>query len=122
LKTVITAVALTLLLSACGDDDADALGIGAACDSSNECAEGQSCLTDFKGGYCGSVGCATNDDCPSGSACVVHTDGKRYCFRVCIDKPDCNVNRSVEVEANCSSSVTFASGKKEGKACIPPSG
>jgi len=44
-----------------------------------------------------------------------------YCFRICVDKAECNLNRDVDVEANCSSSVDFVDGKKGAKACIPPS-
>jgi hypothetical protein len=111
-----------ILLVGCNGDDADSLGIGAACSSSEECAPDQDCLTQFKGGYCGAIDCASSLDCPELSACVSHTDGKNYCFRICIDKIECNANRPVEVESNCSSSIVFASGEKEGKACIPPSG
>lgn len=105
----------------CGDDDADELGIGAACTEQDVCAENQTCLTSFKGGYCGSIGCTINDDCPENSACIAHDDGQNYCFRICVEKTDCNANRTVDVEANCSSSVIFASGQKEGKVCVPPS-
>lgn len=118
---------LALLLgfgTGCGDDsEADRRGIGAECSSSDDCTEAnQQCLTQFKGGYCGSQGCASTEECPPGSGCVSHTDGTNYCFRICLDKIECNANRSVDNESNCSSNITFASGKKEGKACVPPSG
>ena len=57
----------------------------------------------------------------AGSACVAHTDGKNYCFLICTDKSQCNVNRAADVEANCSSSVVFVEGKLNVKACVPPS-
>lgn len=116
-------------LGACGDDDdggpggteADQHGIGAVCAGNEDCWEtGQSCLP-FKGGYCGVEGCAADADCPSGARCVTHDDGKNYCFLVCTDKPQCNLNRPLEYEANCSSNITFAGGSKNGKACVPPS-
>lgn len=114
-----------LVGSACSDDEgseADRLGVGAQCESDDGCPrEGQSCLTQFKGGYCGATGCAADSECPEGSACVTH-EGVNYCFRICIDKAECNRNRSVENEANCSGNVTFVSGSKSIKACIPPSG
>ena len=124
MKRLTLMLALAFVLPACGDDDdpADALGIGAACTATSKCGDNQSCLTQFKGGYCGSVDCKSNDDCPGSSACVVHDDGKSYCFRTCTDKIQCNANRDVTVESNCVGSVTFASGKKEGKVCEPPSG
>ena len=118
-------LALVLLLAACGDDStaADRLGIGAQCTESNECdtESGQSCLA-FKGGYCGLADCVHDTDCPDASACIAHTDGTNYCFRTCVDKGECNVNRDVDNEANCSSSVTFVDGTMGRKACVPPSG
>lgn len=119
---LIAALAVLPLLAMCGSDydEADLLGIGASCSKTEECTQDQQCLTEFKGGYCGVKDCETNDDCPGSSACVVHTNGKNYCFRVCVDKPECNGNRPAETESNCVSSVTYVSGKKEGKVCEPP--
>ena len=81
------------------------------------------CLLDFNGGYCGIPGCDTAADCPDGSTCVFHTDGQTYCFRECIDKPECNLNRPPDLEANCSSSFDFNDPADDvgQKACIPPS-
>ena len=109
-----------ILISGCGDD-ADDFGVGAQCSATSDCADGQQCLTQFKGGYCGLTGCKANTDCPDNSACIAHTDGKDYCFRVCTDKVQCNTNRTKDTESNCSSKVTFVSGKKESKVCVPPS-
>jgi hypothetical protein len=114
---------LSGLLSGCGGGGTEAQrrGVGAACVADKDCTEtGQSCLA-FKGGYCGLTGCLDDTGCPTGSACVAHTDGKNYCFLICTDKPQCNLYRSVDVEANCSSSVTFVEGKLTMKACVPPS-
>lgn len=114
-------------LAACGDDDddggtaADKIGVGAVCSVNEDCLEGQICLP-FKGGYCGLTGCTGDVDCPQGSACVKHDDGVNYCFRVCADKAECNLNRPVELESNCSSSIDFVDGKGTLKACVPPSG
>lgn len=107
----------------CSDDgtEADRRGIGAQCAKVEDCASGQQCLA-FKGGYCGLQGCAADKDCPSGSSCVRHDDGVNYCFRICLDKAECNRNRSVENEANCSSNVTFVEAMNNPKACVPPSG
>lgn len=116
-------VALVLAAAGgCGDDGADALGIGAQCTSSDQCDQeaGQVCLQ-FKGGYCGLMGCAGDTDCPADSACVMHTDGANYCFRTCADKLECNANRDPVNEANCSSNVTFVDGAMNRKACVPPS-
>ncbi len=119
----------TLLAVSCGDDDgveADQQLVGAACDSDSDCETedddvAKRCLMQFKGGYCGASDCERNSECPEGSACVQH-EGSTYCFRICTDKVECNANRAPEDEANCSSSVEFASGKKEGKVCLPPTG
>ncbi|MBI2390116.1 MAG: hypothetical protein HYV09_11060 [Deltaproteobacteria bacterium] len=116
---------VSVSVAACGDDssgsEAQRRGVGAACTSNADCVEaGQTCLG-FKGGYCGVQGCSKAGDCPGGSACVAHTDGKNYCFLICNDKPQCNTFRPVDVEANCSSSVTFVDGTKGAKACVPPS-
>lgn len=116
---------LSIVPAACSDDDglneAQKRGVGDACESNADCVDtAPSCLS-FKGGYCGIEGCQGDADCPSGSACVAHTDGLNYCFLLCRDKPECNVFRDIDVEANCSSSVDFVSGKKDSKACVPPS-
>ncbi len=119
------AITLLVLTSAgCGDSsEADDLGIGAQCTSNDQCDvdTDQICLQ-FKGGYCGLQGCVNDLDCVSDSACIAHTDGTNYCFRTCRDKAECNANRDVANEANCSSSVTFVDGAMGRKACVPPSG
>jgi hypothetical protein len=116
-----------VLGSGCGDDDdipaseAQRRGVGAACAGDLDCAEpGQTCLA-FKGGYCGVEDCSSNADCPFGSACVAHDDGTNYCFLICTDKPQCNLGRPLEFEANCSSNVTFVENANGKKACVPPS-
>lgn len=119
--------AVVALAAACGDDEppagseAQRHGVGAACTRNEDCAEaGQICLA-FKGGYCGVEGCGPSVACPAGSACVTHNDGKNYCFLVCAEKPECNLYRPLEFEANCSSSITFVGNYPGKKACIPPS-
>lgn len=117
------------LLLACACSSATQLGVGAACKADTDCGNNQKCLTEFKGGYCGLKGCAADTDCPAGSACVRETvtqDGgsasTTFCFLVCVNKPDCNTNRVVDNEANCSGSAVFVDGGTGRKACIPPSG
>jgi hypothetical protein len=122
--------AMALSVSSCGDDDdgmglspAQRHGVGAACSADSDCFVGDThlrCLP-FKGGYCGLEGCQDTVDCPPGSGCVAHEDGHNYCFLLCVDKPQCNYTRPPEIEANCSSKITFADGGKESKACVPPS-
>jgi len=107
----------------CGKDEDEAIkrGVGAECTTDTDCTEkGQRCLS-FKGGYCGIAGCKADSECPTGSACVAHDNGMNYCFLLCAEKVDCNVNRSVANESNCVGSITFVEGKKEAKACEPPS-
>ena len=111
-------------LVACGGEtEADRLGVGAACEDVSECADDiAQCLDQFKGGYCGIDGCEEDLDCPEGSACIAHTDGTNYCFRVCVDKAECNRHRAPENESNCSSNIDFVDGAMGRKACVPPSG
>lgn len=119
---------MALAASGCGDDDdddgteADRIGVGAACAKNEDCLEGQTCLLNFKGGYCGLKDCTAHIDCPDGSRCVTHDDGVNYCFRECVDKArDCNRNRPVDIESNCVANITFVE-PYSGKACVPPSG
>jgi hypothetical protein len=110
--------------TACSDNDAneaDRIGVAAECTKTEDCSERLECLP-FKGGYCAVRDCTADADCPYPSACVQHSDGKNYCFRLCVNKPECNVNRSVVSESNCVSSLNFVEGKKDRKACEPPSG
>jgi hypothetical protein len=119
---VLARIFLIAFLFAC-DNDADEIGVGAQCTTDDECAETDPpivCLRTFKGGYCGLSACTANLDCPDGSFCVQHDDRQNYCFRACIDKPECNTNRDVENEANCSSNITRIEGGNQ-KACVPPS-
>lgn len=107
-------------LSCGGGSEADDQGVGAECTTADDCDEGQECLA-FKGGYCGIEDCVDDDDCPDGSLCVAHTDGTDYCFLVCDDKSDCNINRSAEDESNCSANIVFVESHPNTKACVPPS-
>ncbi len=128
---VVVALCMSSLpLQACGgDDDSGGLseaqrhGVGAACASDDDCFVGDAklvCLP-FKGGYCGLQGCQSSDECPAGSGCVTHDDGRAYCFLLCTEKAGCNATRPVDIEANCSSKITFADATKDHKACVPPS-
>ncbi len=123
-------VAVVGLANGCGSSDgeteADRVGVGAECTDAAECESPDEgvvleCLTQFKGGYCGLEGCTGDVDCPEGSACVSHDDGNNYCFRVCRDKPECNLRRSPENESNCVGSITFVDPRNDRKACEPPS-
>jgi len=114
-------LAAVMATPACGDDDASALGVGGSCGSNSDCPdEAPTCLTNFKGGYCGIKDCKGDGDCPEGAGCVAHTDGTSYCFLICADKEECNENRGADEESNCSANVTFTSGRKGDKACVPP--
>ena len=113
------------LCCACGEETANEQLIGgecasvADCDDQNDDTPTLECLQGFKGGYCGRAGCSTDADCPEGSLCA-DLDGTTYCFLVCTDKIQCNENRTVDNESNCSSSVDPVAGGEE-KLCIPPS-
>jgi hypothetical protein len=124
---VFLAAGLTLLAAtgiACGSSDANTLLIGGECADNAACDnEDLTCISAFAGGYCGSEGCTADADCAEGSVCVTH-EATNYCFLVCVDKADCNTNRTVENEANCVGAGTLtrvdpAAG--EDKACVPPS-
>ena len=128
-----TALAFLLAASALagcgGGNEADRIGVAAECTTSADCpvivcdtepCPQLECLTQFTGGYCGLADCVDDADCVEGSACVRHDDGRNYCFRLCANKPECNLNRSVDVEANCSASVEFIE-PQDAKACVPPS-
>jgi hypothetical protein len=118
--------ALLFSTFACGDDDgseAEQRGVGSECAVTDDCTEeGQECLTQFTGGYCGVQNCTGDADCPDGSACVTEDDTNNYCFLICAEKPDCNRNRSVENESNCVSSLTFVDDDAGRKVCRPPYG
>jgi hypothetical protein len=125
-------LALSGLAVGCGSSDeteADRVGVAAECSDASECESPDEdialeCLGQFKGGYCGLADCGGDADCPDGSACIAYDDGVvsgNFCFRLCQDKPECNLNRSVENESNCSSNVEFVDGRQERKACVPPS-
>ncbi|MCA9709600.1 MAG: hypothetical protein KDK70_27425 [Myxococcales bacterium] len=112
-------------------NEADHVGVAAQCQVDADCeydpdTDGEPfelrCLTNFKGGYCGVVDCASHDDCPDGSACVFDDSGQNYCFRLCESDADCNQQRPSEVAATCSSSVRFAGSQdlSDARACIPP--
>lgn len=121
---ILIALGLVLAVGCSAESAADRLGIGSECTTTEDCDEdtNQSCLMAFKGGYCGIQDCVGNADCPEDSACVVHDDGTNYCFRTCIDKAECNLNRGADVESNCSANVTFVESVGSLKACVPPSG
>jgi hypothetical protein len=129
-KPILALVLALLGATACGDDDDDGasqaqrLGVGAACDTADDCPPELmlQCLS-FKGGYCGLQDCTGDIDCPAGSACVAHDDGMNYCFLICTDKVQCNYGRPLDAESNCSSNITFVEDQGGGiKACVPPTG
>ncbi|MDA3864212.1 MAG: hypothetical protein PF689_10145, partial [Deltaproteobacteria bacterium] len=81
-------LSLIFVFSSCDDDndnEANKLGVGAQCTTNEECdlENDQSCLLDFKGGYCGVMDCIADEECPEGSRCVAHDDGNNYCFLIC---------------------------------------
>jgi hypothetical protein len=101
--------------------------VGAACASDTDCTEeGQRCLTEFRGGLCGIADCTSSAQCPGGSVCVADPDFSRnYCLLACVDKPECNVHRAVDVEANCTSTLNQLDPPDGGngpKVCRPPNG
>ncbi len=123
---LLMAVALVVTASlSCGDSSSDRIGIAGECAQDADCRKVDdfqlTCLTAFKGGYCGLAGCTQDADCPTDSVCIAQ-GGVNYCFRVCVDKPECNANRTLANEANCVASVTHVGGTSTAKVCVPPSG
>ena len=121
-------VCLFVLPVGCDDDEgseADRLYIGGICENQADCDDDDEdtleleCLQDFKGGYCGLEDCEDSEDCPDGSLCA-DLDGAFYCFLVCTDKVQCNVNRTADNESNCSANIEPVEGGED-KLCIPPS-
>src|SRR6185369_14524187 len=97
-------IAVAISSGGCGssENEANRRGVGAECSAGSACTEhGQTCLTEFKGGYCGVSACAHDTDCPQGSACVTTDNHVNYCFLVCADKPECNLHRTVDAESSC---------------------
>jgi hypothetical protein len=124
-------VILSSFLAGCDDDGngshAVSLGVGAACDDDEACGEAQACLTEFKGGMCGIADCTASSECPVGSVCVADPDlSRNFCLLTCKSKAECNVHRSVDEEANCSSSLNEVDapdgGENDPKVCRPPNG
>jgi hypothetical protein len=114
-------LAVLVLVGCSSGSEAIRRGVGSECGPSLACTEtGQTCLTQFKGGYCGVSGCVHDTDCPAGSACVTEDDGINYCFLVCGDKPACNPHRTVDNESSCVSSIPFVDGTMNRKVCRPP--
>ena len=112
---VVTAIGTSSWLAACS-----APAAGNTCAKAEDCPEEQECLTEFKGGYCGTKGCTKDEDCTDDTICVAY-EGANYCFLKCVDKADCNANRPADQESNCVSSIV-AVGSSGSKACVPPAG
>jgi hypothetical protein len=124
MSRILCAFVVVVAAFGCGGGQSEAIrrGVGSACAMNSDCTEnGQVCLLEFKGGYCGVAGCAHDSECPAGSACVVSDNGANYCFLICVEKSDCNVKRTIDNESNCTSSLTFVDGTMSRKVCNPPS-
>jgi hypothetical protein len=124
LALIYAAVWLPTGLFSCGDgNESDRLGIASECTKDADCPKVDglqlTCLTMFKGGYCGLQGCVQDADCPIGAACIMENGGY-YCFRECMEKPECNAKRSLTNEANCVGASHV--GLSQSKVCVPPSG
>ncbi len=94
-------------------------GTGASCAADADCTGGLSCITTFKGGYCGHQGCKANADCDKDSACVMVKDGKNYCFKSCQAASDCSFCRPDGLYATCANNAVFAEAGTLGSVCVP---
>jgi hypothetical protein len=118
LMVFVLAIGICSFLPSCGKD-ANEKGVGKQCTTTSDCGDAAlTCLTSFKGGYCGKSPCTASSECPSGSRCIIYS-GTSYCFLTCTVKDDCNKNRDTLNESNCSSNYDDTEGSKP-KACIPP--
>ena len=139
LRTLFASAVVGFLAYGCGDDEeappkgneAVRRGVGAECAADDDCTEsGQKCLDQFKGGMCGIADCTSSSQCPNGSVCVADPDlATNFCLLVCEQKADCNVHRSPDNEANCSSTLNEIGAGGAGadpgndpKVCRPPNG
>jgi hypothetical protein len=121
MSRILCALVVAVVCGCGGGSEAIRRGVGAECNPDLACTEsGQTCLTEFKGGYCGVSACLHDGDCPAGSACVTDDNQTNYCFLICVDKVDCNPRRSAENESSCTSSLTFIDGTMGRKVCRPP--
>jgi hypothetical protein len=93
-------------------------GVGETCAGDAECATGLTCLTSFKGGYCGKKDCAVNADCPTGSLCVKNGSSS-YCALSCAAPGDCAVCRGTADAAACKADATFMQAGTTGSVCVP---
>lgn len=94
-------------------------GVGEGCGVDAECAAGLTCLTGYKGGYCGKADCSVNADCPTGSLCVKDGDSS-YCARTCAAAGDCAACRDPDFVATCKADATFMEAGTTGSVCVPP--
>src|SRR6186713_166367 len=113
-RSLFASAMIGCFLYGCGEDEeakkgneAVRRGVGAECEVDEDCTEtGQRCLDQFKGGMCGIADCTASSECPDGSVCVADPDfSMNFCLLVCDMKADCNVHRSPDNEANCSSTL-----------------
>lgn len=87
-------VLISILSSACGDDDDDyfvsTVGplVGGPCIDNLDCVSGSFCAEggDFPGGTC-TVPCGDHGDCPGPSLCIDKMGG--MCALACYDDRDC---------------------------------
>jgi hypothetical protein len=95
-------------------------GVGAACVGDVDCKAPLTCMTGFKGGYCGVKDCTTNAQCPADSLCVKHSDAVGYCYLKCTAATTCSFCRPPAYAAACSDQVTFLEAGTTGSVCVPP--
>ena len=75
-----------------GERIAEGTPDGDGCRQDNDCAGG-TCVTDWPGGYCTTMGCQTFEDCARGpedlnNRCFQQQDGN-FCVRICTSNEEC---------------------------------
>lgn len=81
-------VTAAVTLAACGGTS-----VGRECTATADCQAGQTCYTDFAGGFC-SKGCAmlgSEQDCPGGTVCSPHNN-QQLCAPICETKAECRAD------------------------------
>jgi hypothetical protein len=91
MTTMRYALALAVLLAACGDDPPNVAG---TCTATDGCDEGLTCNTTIPNGYC-TVACTvagSTDDCPDGAVCDAVSGSALTCVKTCKGAGDCRAD------------------------------
>ncbi len=94
-------------------------GVGAACTSNDDCDPDLECLTDVRGGYCGTRDCTADSECPENTRCVTHANGNNYCLRTCATNSDCSFCRGPALAIDCVDDANLVDPTVPAMVCVP---